>query len=255
MRVTDVIFKEDKKADPKIVAKFADISDSQRSYYIYQWAKEKGIDSDDAMQLAGYKRGSYMGAGSYMWDYDPPNESIEEAPVGMMKKAGQAVGAKVLSKIGMKGKAGNLAGKADLSDTANNLYNEFRKFLGTQGKDVKTATGEELAGFLKSKGANVPNIPTGVVTKQQINAAIMQAAKDAMAGKAGVQKPAPASSGAPQAAGGPAPVDANKDGKDDKTGKPMPQQAKQAQPKISPDLMKKIKALNPQQKKELASIL
>lgn len=64
------------KADPEIVAKFADIADSQRSYYIYHWAKEKGIDSDDAMEMAGYERGDYMGAGAYMWNY--VGESVSE---------------------------------------------------------------------------------------------------------------------------------------------------------------------------------
>ena len=119
------------------------------------------------------------------------NDVINEAPVGMLKKAGQAIGAKALGAIGAKGKAGNLASKADLSDTANNLYNEFRKYLGTQDKDIKTATGEDLDGFLKSKGATVPGIPSGVINKQQINKAVMQAAKDAMAAQAGVQKAAP----------------------------------------------------------------
>jgi len=57
------------KADPEVVAKFADIADSQRSYYIMKWAEKKGIDGDEAMELAGYERGDYMGAGSYMWNY------------------------------------------------------------------------------------------------------------------------------------------------------------------------------------------
>lgn len=64
------------EADPEVVAKFADIADSQRSYYIYHWAKEKGIDSDDAMEMAGYERGDYIGAGSYMWNY--VGESVHE---------------------------------------------------------------------------------------------------------------------------------------------------------------------------------
>jgi len=57
------------KADPDIVAQFADVSPSQRSYYIMKWAEEKGIDSDDAMEMAGYERGDYLGAGAYMWNY------------------------------------------------------------------------------------------------------------------------------------------------------------------------------------------
>jgi len=164
--------------------------------------------------------------------------TLKEAPVGMLKKAGQAAGARALGAIGMKGKAGNLAGKADLSDTANNLYNEFRRYLGTQDKDIKTATGEDLSAFLNTKGAKVPGIPTGVVNKNIINKAMMQAAKDAMAGKQGVKKIAPAAGAAPQAA---TPGQAT--------------QPKQAQPKVPPAIMKQLKALNPQEKKQLASML
>jgi len=57
------------KADPKIVERFAKVSPSKRSYYIMQWAKEEGIDSDEAMEMAGYVKGDYMGAGAYRWKY------------------------------------------------------------------------------------------------------------------------------------------------------------------------------------------
>jgi hypothetical protein len=119
-------------------------------------------------------------------------DDLEEAPVGMMKRAAQGLGSKVLNKIpGAKNKAANLAGKADLSDTANNLYKEFSKFIGTQGKNIKQATGEELDAFLKSKKAVVQGIPSGVLTKPQINDVLMKAAKDAMAKQAGanIQQP------------------------------------------------------------------
>lgn len=56
-------------ADPKVVAQFADVAPSQRSYYIMKWAEEKGIDGDEAMELAGYQRDYYIGAGAYMWRY------------------------------------------------------------------------------------------------------------------------------------------------------------------------------------------
>lgn len=57
------------KADPAIVARFAKVSPSQRSYYIMKWAEEKGISSEKAMELAGYEKGDYMGAGAYNWRY------------------------------------------------------------------------------------------------------------------------------------------------------------------------------------------
>ena len=60
---------DEAKADPKIVARFAKVKPSQRSYYIMKWAEEEGIDTDEAMVMAGYEKGSYMGAGSYNWHY------------------------------------------------------------------------------------------------------------------------------------------------------------------------------------------
>ena len=63
-------------ADPKIVAKFAKVSPSQRSYYIMKWAEENGIDSNKAMELAGYKKGDYMGSGAYNWRY--VGEDVED---------------------------------------------------------------------------------------------------------------------------------------------------------------------------------
>jgi len=99
-----VIIKE-AKADPKIVARFAKVKPSQRSYYIMKWAEENGIDGDDAMEMAGYERGDYMGAGAFKWKYvgeglrvvpktpgnqpasgEPkPKEPVEE-PMGTMYK-------------------------------------------------------------------------------------------------------------------------------------------------------------------------
>ena len=52
-----------------IVEKFARVPASMRSYYIMKWAEETGIDSDDAMKLAGYVKDGYMGSGAYRWKY------------------------------------------------------------------------------------------------------------------------------------------------------------------------------------------
>ena len=62
-------YSDDPKADPKIVAKFADVDPKHRSYYITKWAEEKGIDSDDAMFMAGYVQDGYIGAGAWNWRY------------------------------------------------------------------------------------------------------------------------------------------------------------------------------------------
>jgi hypothetical protein len=69
---------DDPKADPKIVAKFAGVSPSQRSYYIMKWAEDKGIDGDDAMFKAGYVQDGYIGAGAWNWRYVGMDESIDE---------------------------------------------------------------------------------------------------------------------------------------------------------------------------------
>jgi len=76
--ITESYYGDDPKADPKIVAKFADVSPSQRSYYIMKWAEEKGIDSDDAMFLAGYVQDGYIGAGAWNWRYVGLDENIQE---------------------------------------------------------------------------------------------------------------------------------------------------------------------------------
>lgn len=60
-----------RQADPTVVEEFAGVSDSLRSYYIMKWAEEKGIDSDEAMELAGYVKASYIGCGAYNWQYSP----------------------------------------------------------------------------------------------------------------------------------------------------------------------------------------
>jgi hypothetical protein len=60
---------EERSPDPKVVAKFADVDAKHRSYYIMKWAEEKGMDGDDAMELAGYVKDGYIGAGAWNWRY------------------------------------------------------------------------------------------------------------------------------------------------------------------------------------------
>jgi len=67
--ITEGYYDDNPKADPKVVDKFAGVADSQRSYYIMKWAEEKGIDSDDAMYMAGYVQDGYIGAGAWNWRY------------------------------------------------------------------------------------------------------------------------------------------------------------------------------------------
>ena len=73
---------------------------------------------------------------------------ITEAPVSGIKQAAQGIGSRVLNRLGAKETAASLAGRADLSATANNLNREFIRYLGTQGKSSKQATGQDLKTFL-----------------------------------------------------------------------------------------------------------
>ena len=148
-------------------------------------------------------------------------KEIDEAPAGMFKQMGRKIGAKALGAIGAKGKAAELGGAAEVGDEANELKTAFRGYLGKTGGNAKQVEGPQLAAFLKSKG--YPNMHLkdvqGVMTPKQVDQAIMQAAQDAAKADGDSGKTAPT---AGAAKGGTAPTDANKDGKDDATGKPMP---------------------------------
>ena len=52
-----------------LVEKFAKVTPSVRSYYVMKWAEENGMDGDLAMEMAGYERARYIGAGAYEWTY------------------------------------------------------------------------------------------------------------------------------------------------------------------------------------------
>ena len=79
------------------------------------------------------------------------SDKLDEVPAGGLTQFARKAGSKILNKLPgatAKSKAGNLAGKADLGDTANNLHKEFNTYLGTQGKNMKAATGEDFQAFL-----------------------------------------------------------------------------------------------------------
>ena len=117
---------EEGKADPKIVAKFAGVSDSQRSYYVMKWAEENGIDTDKAMEMAGYEKGDYMGAGAYNWRY--VGESVNEAEEHTYTV--------------VHAKHGKEEIKASSSYGAAKKYAEMKKLKGTSGVDAHLHTNE-----------------------------------------------------------------------------------------------------------------
>lgn len=127
---------------------------------------------------------------------------ISEIPAGGLRQAGKKIGSRVLNKLpgnAAKSKAANLAGQADLGDTANNLHKEFNTFLGTQGKKLPHATGEDLRAFLKQKNHNTKaTIPSGVLQKQQVDSILTTAAKEALAGQGGIPRQEPQQQGTTQ---------------------------------------------------------
>lgn len=115
-------------------------------------------------------------------------KQIDEAPAGMLKQLGRKVGAGLAGAVGMKNTAANLQGKAEVGKTANDVYTKFNKYLGTQQKNVKTATGDDLANFLQNTyNYNQAQIPQGTLNKQQIYDIINKMASDGYAqmGKGG----------------------------------------------------------------------
>lgn len=116
-------------------------------------------------------------------------KQIDEAPAGMLGQFAKRAGAAVLSKVpGLGNVAANLTGKADVGKTANDVYKKFNQYLGTQQKNIKTATGDDLSNFLQNTyNYNQAKVPQGVLNKQQAYDVIMQMAKDGYAqmGKGG----------------------------------------------------------------------
>lgn len=115
-------------------------------------------------------------------------KQIDEAPAGMLKQIGRRVGAAAAGAVGMKNTAANLKGKADVGKTANDVFTKFNAYLGTQQKNVKTATGDDLANFLQNTyNYNQAKIPQGTLNKKQIYDIINKMASDGYAqmGKGG----------------------------------------------------------------------
>tara|TARA_B100000214_G_scaffold220283_1_gene160211 strand:+ start:295 stop:861 length:567 start_codon:yes stop_codon:yes gene_type:complete len=179
------------------------------------------------------------------------SDKLDEVPAGGLTQFARKAGSKILNKLPgatAKSKAGNLAGKADLGDTANNLHKEFNTYLGTQGKNMKAATGEDFQAFLQSKGHKTSaEIPSGVLQKKQLDDLLIAASKEALAGKGGAPK------GAGKAT---APA---KGGKGKQTAKPTAPSGGTAQPKapvkIPNNISKQLSGLSSAKKQQLAGML
>jgi hypothetical protein len=194
-------------------------------------------------------------------------KQIDEAPAGMLKQLGRRVGAAAAGAIGMKNTAANLTGKADVGKTANDVYTKFNAYLGTQQKNVKTATGDDLANFLQNTyNYNQAKIPQGTLNKQQVYDIITQMAKDGYAqmGKGG-------GAGGQTAGGGAGGGASQGGGQQQASGKQQAAQGQQSTAQggqaptnksaaggtteIPANIQKQLDALTPTEKKALAGML
>lgn len=198
------------------------------------------------------------------------SQELDEAPAGFIKQGLRKIGAKAAAKVGMKGTAASLAGKVDTGKQANQLKVDLQGYLGGTGGDLNKLDAEELRAFLKSKKMPTDAVPaSGILPKKQIDDILLktlqQSKKVAGAPKAKAQTdPAAIGSGtAPAGSAGTSAgtaqqqgssIDANKDGKDDKTGKVIPMPTKGATA-IPSDLQKQLDALTPTEKKVLAGAI
>ena len=177
-------------------------------------------------------------------------KQLDEVPAGGLGQMAKKVGSRLLNKVpgaAAKSKAANIAGQADLGDTANKLHKDFNAFLGTQGKKMAQATGEDLGAFLKTKKHSTKaTIPSGVLQKQQLNDVLMAVAKEALAGQGG------SGGGSAPAGGGEQPK-----GQAQQQGGAAQQQGAggAAQSAIPDNIQKQLDTLTPTEKKALAGML
>jgi len=206
-------------------------------------------------------------------------KKIDEAPVGALKQMGRKIGAKAAGAVGMSQTAGNLKGKVDTGKEANTLRKGFAGFLGRIMKSPNEATAQDLAKYLSQNGYPTTALQgkSGVLDKKQIDQLTLKAVSDKAAGSdvpgvGGDEQPQgkqPKKQGALGAfaqgfkkgtGNATEPVDKNKDGKDDNTGKPIQKTAGAApvqsgSKKIPPELEQQINSLSAEQKQELLGML
>jgi len=114
-------------------------------------------------------------------EFKDVEEQLNEGPFnaftsGAKNIAGKAM--KWLPSSTAKSIGANWQGQHQFAKLANGLHTEFSQYLGTLGKRIAQGTGDDLVTFLKSKNIPPKGIPAGVLNKQQLNTAMIQAAKD-----------------------------------------------------------------------------
>ena len=120
--------------------------------------------------------------------YESTKTPLKEKPASGLGNVARKIGAKVLAKVGAKNTAAGMAGKVDAADKANALFTDFRAYLGQVGEKYGNAIDSaSLRDFLTTKKMPTQNVPQdGVLTKKQVDQAIMKAVQDSYRGKGGV---------------------------------------------------------------------
>lgn len=101
------------------------------------------------------------------------DEDLHEAPRSRFKQAMKGLGSRALNLIpGGDARAANLAARADLDATVNNVYREFARFLGSRDKKISQASGKDLRDFLTTNRiefSGKKNIPDDRFNKDAMN--------------------------------------------------------------------------------------
>jgi hypothetical protein len=131
--------------------------------------------------------------------YESTKTPLKEKPASGLGNVARKIGAKVLAKVGAKNTAAGMAGKVDAADKANALFTDFRAYLGQVGEKYGNAIDSaSLRDFLTTKKMPTQNVPQdGVLTKKQVDQAIMKAVQDSYRGKGGVPNQPAGQKGAP----------------------------------------------------------
>ena len=108
------------------------------------------------------------------------NEILDE-DIQPLKRIGLGLGSRALNKIpGFKSKARNMAARADVIATADNLYSDFNEYLGLQNKTMQDVKMDDVKKFLKTKNVDTKDLPAHFTHPDHIKDIFMSTAKKAM---------------------------------------------------------------------------
>jgi hypothetical protein len=119
-------------------------------------------------------------------------KQVDEAPASIIGQGLRRMGSAALSAIGAKHTAGNLAGKADVGKRANIYAQEFGRYLGRNGKSLRTADYADLNDFFVQNKLSAGEITkTGPVRTAEVDKLLKIAAQNYLNGKSDTTKATP----------------------------------------------------------------